>query len=61
MLNLYKQISGKDLDLTNLPEDVDEWLISKGNLMLKNIYKNDKNGKNKLEFLMVNKIIISYG
>ena len=26
VLNLYKQISGKDLDLTNLPEDVDEWL-----------------------------------
>lgn len=24
VLNLYKQISGKDLDLTNLPEDVDE-------------------------------------
>jgi Rab GDP dissociation inhibitor len=24
VLNLYKQISGKDLDLTNLPEDADE-------------------------------------
>ena len=24
VLNLYKEISGKDLDLTNLPEDVDE-------------------------------------
>jgi len=24
VLNLYKQISGKDLDLTNLPEDNDE-------------------------------------
>lgn len=25
VLNLYKQISGKDLDLTNLPEDADDW------------------------------------
>jgi Rab GDP dissociation inhibitor len=24
VLNLYKQITGKDLDLTNLPEDADE-------------------------------------
>lgn len=26
VLNMYRQITGKELDLTNLPEDVEEWL-----------------------------------
>lgn len=26
VLSLYKQITGKDLDLINIPEDVEEWL-----------------------------------
>jgi hypothetical protein len=25
-LEIYKKITGKELDLTNLPEDTDEWV-----------------------------------
>jgi hypothetical protein len=33
VLRLYTEITGKALDLENLPEDVDEWLI-KGSAIL---------------------------
>jgi hypothetical protein len=34
VLQLYKQISGKELDLTNLPEDADDsWLMINQNVL----------------------------